>query len=66
MCQRDKIPPQKHLHQLERWTTGEPHEAQQDQIRVLHLGRNNPHNQYQLGNVVIKSSPVEKDRSSDG
>jgi len=39
----------------------EPDEVQQRQVKVLHLGRNNPMHQYRLGADLLESSSVERD-----
>lgn len=38
----------------------ELHEVQQEHVRVLHLGQNNPHYQYTIEDEVIESNHVEK------
>ena len=49
------------LARLENWASLWQMEFNVEKCSVIHLGRNNAQNQYQLGSVVLKSSNTERD-----
>ncbi|KAJ7423506.1 rna-directed dna polymerase from mobile element jockey-like [Pitangus sulphuratus] len=46
---------------LERWTEKNCLKFNKDKCRILHLGNNNPMDQYRLGADLLESSSVDKD-----